>query len=119
MGTFQPSLLSQIGSFTMLSAIGLFLVLYTGYGILLYVYRLTLHPLARFPGPKLAAASLSHKHRYLWKIKQLHEIYGPVVRINPNHIHIHDPDYFDEIYTGGRRKRDRILGTCMHPRLEL
>ncbi|KAG6366820.1 hypothetical protein INS49_001001 [Diaporthe citri] len=81
-----------------------------------WVYRITLHPLAKFPGPKLAAATFwyeayydlwPHQHRYLWKIKELHEKYGPIVRINPIHIHIHDPDYFDDIYAGGRRKRDR------------
>ncbi|OQE10007.1 hypothetical protein PENVUL_c005G07059 [Penicillium vulpinum] len=118
MGSYTPqsSLLAQIGSLTTVNAIGLFLVSYTVYTILLYVYRLTLHPLAKFPGPKLAAASFwyeayydlwPYKHRYLWKIKELHDIYGPIVRINPNHIHIHDPDYFDDIYAGGRRKRDR------------
>ncbi|KAK2770549.1 Trichodiene oxygenase 7 [Colletotrichum kahawae] len=40
-------------------------------------------------------------------IKELHDEYGPIVRINPIHIHIYDPDYLDEIYAGGKHKRNR------------
>ncbi|KAF2773718.1 benzoate 4-monooxygenase cytochrome P450 [Teratosphaeria nubilosa] len=80
------------------------------------VYRLTSHPLAKFPGPKLAAATYlyeiyydlyPHKLRYLWQIEKLHEKYGPIVRINPTQIHINDPDFLDEIYASGKRKRNR------------
>lgn len=88
------------------------------YWLVIFVYRITLHPLAKFPGPKLAAATFwyefyfdlfPYRLRYLWKIEQLHKQYGPIVRINPIHLHIHDPDYLDEIYSGstGRRKRNR------------
>ncbi|KAF2024303.1 cytochrome P450 [Setomelanomma holmii] len=46
--------------------------------------------------------------QYLWKIKQLHEQYGPIIRINPIQIHIHDHAYFDTIYaSGSNHKRDR------------
>ncbi|KAI9038276.1 uncharacterized protein KD926_010932 [Aspergillus affinis] len=32
---------------------------------------------------------------------------GPIIRINPNKIHIHDPDYFDQVYhqTNGRTNK--------------
>jgi hypothetical protein len=54
------------------------------YLIALAVYRLTLHPLARFPGPKLAAISRYYEAyfdvvqngQYTFKIKQLHKQYG-------------------------------------------
>lgn len=47
-------------------------------------YRLFLSPLARFPGPKLAAATLWYEFyydvvkqgQYTFKIKELHERYG-------------------------------------------
>lgn len=47
-------------------------------------YRLFLHPLAKFPGPKLAAIStlyegyydVVHQGRYLWQIEKLHKQYG-------------------------------------------
>ncbi|CAN9352420.1 unnamed protein product [Alternaria alternata] len=49
-----------------------------------------------------------HRFQYLWKIKQLHEEYGPIIRINPLQVHIHDADYFDTIYASGvNHKRDR------------
>lgn len=90
--------------------------LYLLYGLSVCIYRVTLHPLARFPGPKLAAATFWYefyydlfprKLQYLWKIEELHKRYGPIVRINPIHLHINDPDYLDEIYAGGKRKRNR------------
>ncbi|KAJ5462572.1 benzoate 4-monooxygenase cytochrome P450 [Penicillium sp. IBT 31633x] len=94
----------------------LLVLLYFLYGIVICIYRITLHPLARFPGPKLAGATFwyefyydlfPHKLQYLWKIDELHERYGPIVRINPIHLHINDPEYLDEIYAGGKRKRNR------------
>lgn len=32
---------------------------------------------------------------------------GPIIRINPHEIHVSDPDFYDEIYTAGSRKRDK------------
>jgi cytochrome P450 len=32
---------------------------------------------------------------------------GPIVRINPDELHIKDSEYFDEIYTSSNRKRDK------------
>ena len=70
------------------------------------IYRLYFSPTSKFPGSKLAAASYWHEtyfdvvkgHSYIWKIKEMHEKYGPVIRTNPDDVHIHDPDFFDDLY---------------------
>lgn len=49
-------------------------------------------PLSRFPGPKLAAATLGFEFyydvilqgQYTWKIRELHEKYGPFPIYQPN-----------------------------------
>ncbi|ROV86802.1 hypothetical protein VMCG_10851 [Cytospora schulzeri] len=74
----------------------------------LVFYRLYLHPLSNFPGPRLAAAThwyeayfeLVHNGGSLYaaKIRQLHAEYGPVVRINPNEISVNDAQFHDELY---------------------
>ncbi|PMD38683.1 cytochrome P450 [Hyaloscypha variabilis F] len=87
-------------------------VLYVVYGI---VWRLYWSPIAKFPGPKLAAVTLWYEFyydvlkngRYMWEIENMHEKYGPIVRINPYELHINDPDYYDEVYAGGGKKRDK------------
>ncbi|KIX97850.1 uncharacterized protein Z520_06628 [Fonsecaea multimorphosa CBS 102226] len=85
----------------------LFFILY-GLGLLLLttilkiIYRLTLHPLARFPGPKLAAITnlyavnhdLITKDSLVKHLKALHDKYGPIVRVRPNELHIFDWDAY-------------------------
>ncbi|PYH90327.1 cytochrome P450 [Aspergillus ellipticus CBS 707.79] len=75
------------------------------------------HPLSRFPGPKLARASyllefyydLILVGQYTKRIVEMHEVYGPLVRINPNEIHCSDPSFINEIYAVGGRKRDKPI----------
>ncbi|KAL1389706.1 cytochrome P450 [Phyllosticta capitalensis] len=73
------------------------------------VYRITLHPIASIPGPKLAAITglyeawynCVRRGRYYLKYEEMHDIYGkrPVVRIRPNEVHIRDPNYFDVLFS--------------------
>jgi hypothetical protein len=96
------------------------------------VYRLYFSPVAKFPGPKLAALTLWYRipsarfwnwqltccryefyydvvcrGQYTFEIKRMHEKYGPIVRINPYELHIETPEYYDEIYAGGGKRRDK------------
>jgi cytochrome P450 len=45
--------------------------------------------------------------QYTFHIIELHKKYGPIIRINPFEVHIADPAFIDEVYTGTSRKRDR------------
>jgi len=37
----------------------------------------------------------------------MHEQYGPIVRINPEEVHIQDADYYDQVYAGSTHKRNK------------
>ncbi|ERF76666.1 hypothetical protein EPUS_09342 [Endocarpon pusillum Z07020] len=96
---------------TVLSAVGLVVF----YLIYLVVYRLFLSPISKFPGPKLAALTYWYEFwydvvaepEYTFKIGRLHKQYGSILRINPDEIHISAPDFYDTIYAGSGRKRDK------------
>ncbi|KAK8221457.1 cytochrome P450 [Phyllosticta capitalensis] len=73
------------------------------------LYQAVLHPLAKYPGPRLAAVI------NLWKayhvavgdyehaILALHQKYGSVVRIGPNHVDISSADAVKDVFlTGGK-----------------
>ncbi|KAG9234593.1 benzoate 4-monooxygenase cytochrome p450 [Amylocarpus encephaloides] len=88
-----------------------------GYQIFKLTYNLFFHPLRHIPGPKLAAATYLEEFyydvvlygRYTNRIKEMHEQYGPLVRISPDEIHCNDSLFIDEIYAGGNRKRDKPI----------
>ncbi|KAH8723051.1 cytochrome P450 [Phaeosphaeriaceae sp. PMI808] len=90
---------------------------YILYLVGLGVWRLHLHPLAKFPGPRLAALTLWYEcywdvvkgGQYFREIERLHSIYGPIVRISPEELHVKDPEWFNELYPVGNRKRDKYV----------
>ncbi|KAE8380452.1 cytochrome P450 [Aspergillus bertholletiae] len=87
------------------------------YLIVRSIYRLYFHPLRSFPGPKLAALTHAYEFYYdgvkggqfIWEIQRMHEIYGPIVRINPRELHIKDPYYFDTIFTSRKQAKDPFM----------
>ncbi|CZR53570.1 related to cytochrome P450 [Phialocephala subalpina] len=74
--------------------------------IALAIYRLHFSPLARFPGPKLAALTwwyeayyeILRNGHYYREIDRMHDIYGPIVRVAPDELHIRDSKFFDNVY---------------------
>ena len=60
------------------------LAAWTAWVVGLVLYRFFLHPLAKFPGPKLAIATYWYEFyydvikgaKYTWKLSELHEKYG-------------------------------------------
>ena len=78
------------------------------------IYRLTLHPLAGLPGPKLAGATLWYEFwfdvvkegKYQFEIQRLHMTYeSPIIRIGPNGVHVNDAAFADVVLAGAGQKR--------------
>ncbi|EXJ64290.1 hypothetical protein A1O7_00626 [Cladophialophora yegresii CBS 114405] len=85
------------------------------YLLALATWRLYLCPQAHIPGPTLAKLTYWYEFyydvvlggQYIWKIRTLHEQYGPLLRINPEEVHIDDADFYDQVYAGPTHKRDK------------
>jgi cytochrome P450 len=86
------------------------------YCIVLVIRRVYFSPISHFPGPKLAIATFWYQFyydvvlggQYIWKVRDLHKKYGPIVRINPYELHVDDPDFLEDIFVGpGTHKRDK------------
>ncbi|GAM37558.1 benzoate 4-monooxygenase cytochrome P450 [Talaromyces pinophilus] len=87
--------------------------------ILTAIYNIWFHPLAKFPGPKIAVIGpwyeayydIIKDGRYLWQIEKMHEKYGPIVRVNAHELHIKDVTYYAEVYSGSTRKVNKDAGS--------
>lgn len=68
------------------------------------MYNLFFHPLRHFPGPLIARASPFYRHykfvrgELVYKCKDLHDKYGPVVRVSPNELSFISAQAWKDIY---------------------
>lgn len=101
-----------------------------GQYVIRIVYRVFFSPLAKFPGPKLAAMTSLYefyfdyvkKAKYCFEIERMHQVYGesnifplrssvylnstgPIVRINPRELSIADTSFYDKVYVSGSVRR--------------
>lgn len=89
-----------------LAVIG-FLVLIVGFLFNFIVHPLYLSPLSKIPGPRLYAVTQWRIALDEWngtrtkRIDQLHQRYGPVVRIGPNEVHFNSLSALRTIYGAG------------------
>ncbi|KAI9720219.1 MAG: hypothetical protein M1812_003037 [Candelaria pacifica] len=110
-------LTSSLASIGFIRFIPLLLSLFVLYRTVETVYSVYFGPLSKVPGPKLAAATHwyeiyydAYKPGLYWQVvKEMHQKYGPIVRVNPNEVHFDDPEYYNKIYnnTGKWDKDDR------------
>jgi len=97
-------------------------VFFVTYSTLLSIYRLYFHPLAHFPGPKLAAATRWYQfyfeiikqpgRQFMFEIDRMHAQYGPIVRVTPKELHINDPEFYNKLYRSGSAVRDKRPPSC-------
>ncbi|RFU25703.1 hypothetical protein B7463_g10633, partial [Scytalidium lignicola] len=80
------------------------------------IYRITFHPLARFPGPKFRAISTIP---HAWStasgnlphdLSDLHKNYGDVVRFEPNSLTFISPEAWNDIYSHARARANPKVG---------
>lgn len=87
-----------------------------GWVVLRVVYNLYFHPLARFPGPWLAATSILWSIRNMrsgrspFNIAEAHKKYGPIIRIAPNQLSVSDAGAWKEIYGHHPREKTFLKG---------
>ncbi|KAI0399650.1 putative cytochrome P450 [Xylaria palmicola] len=80
------------------------------------VYRVFLSSLAKFPGPKLAAATSWYEAYFDLRsanfprvLETLHDKYGPIVRVNPWELSIRDPEFYNELYVSAGKRRTNLI----------
>ncbi|RHZ46023.1 cytochrome P450 [Aspergillus thermomutatus] len=77
--------------------------------LIVSLYRLYFHPLARYPGPLLCRISILPSLYYAWTgdrhlfVDKLHEAYGKVLRLEPNLISICTPNAIKTVYGPGTK----------------
>ncbi|KAI1493858.1 cytochrome P450 [Biscogniauxia mediterranea] len=91
------------GRFTLLQVLIGAISLGVGYILYTVVYNIFFHPLRKYPGPKLWAISKvpfavlfvsGNAHK---KVKELHDKYGDIVRVGPNHLSFLGPQAWREL----------------------
>ena len=90
----EGSLLAHVDPVPALCAV------FVSYVVSLVTYRITLHPLAKFPGPLLAKVTelyplYRNRHPTFWR---LHEKHGDFVRYGPNQISVNTATRLKTIY---------------------
>lgn len=82
------------------------------------VYNLFFHPLRHFPGPfwhrasRLPWAIRHARGEQAFHTQRLHDQYGPVVRIGPNHLSFTNPQAWKDIYgnrAGGEMPKSKLF----------
>ncbi|KAL8951297.1 MAG: hypothetical protein Q9222_002719 [Ikaeria aurantiellina] len=89
--------------------------------ILISIYRLKLHPLAKYPGPCLAALTDWYSVYHLFigdrheDFHRLHQKYGRFVRFGPNRISINSDTALKTIYsTNANVQKSQVYSTYKH-----
>jgi len=97
-----PELIHKYPPATIVAGLSVVGVIYL---VALATYRLYFSPLAKFPGPKLAAATILPKLWHLTRgelvnwVSSLHREYGPIVRVGPHELSFIHAQAWQDIYS--------------------
>ncbi|KAF5963416.1 Isotrichodermin C-15 hydroxylase [Fusarium coicis] len=97
---------------SLITILGASVLLSLAYLVSVVLYNLLFHPLASVPGPKIYACSqLPYLRkiaagRWPFRLTELHDKYGPVVRFGPNDVSFITAEAWKEIY--GHRKKGEL-----------
>ncbi|KAI6358788.1 hypothetical protein MCOR25_007224 [Pyricularia grisea] len=101
---FAHSLSTIPGTSNLSSLIKFFLFSFIVFQSLTWLYRITFHPLAKYPGPKIwGATALAQtwyalQGEFAFKVAELHAEYGPVVRIGPGAVSYINEEAWEDIH---------------------
>ncbi|KAI0465626.1 cytochrome protein [Xylaria cf. heliscus] len=97
--------------------VGLAMAVITLYLLGLGYYRLYINPLASIPGPKLAGLTgwvegyyelfCGEGGQFMFKYREWHKKYGPIIRISPYEVHIKDSSFYESLYATNRQPAKR------------
>ena len=104
----HQSLVSKLSFLNIVACIAAFLCLRFA---AILVHRFYFHPLAKVPGPRIATATRLYEFWYQGvqhtkfpqKIKELHEKYGPIVRISPEEVSLNDSEFNVDFFMHDRK----------------
>ncbi|KAJ5662422.1 Cytochrome monooxygenase lcsI [Penicillium maclennaniae] len=108
-------MLPAIETFTMTSTISLVAIALAAYLLWTIFYNLYIHPLSKYPGPKVAACTdllnlyWTSTGQYYYKLKELHDQYGDVVRVGPHTLVYRSPQAWKDIYSHRKHNTHSFL----------
>ncbi|KAL9072505.1 MAG: hypothetical protein Q9161_003517 [Pseudevernia consocians] len=109
-----PEMVSTLKSDISRSSLALFagVLIVSYFLILIPIYNVFFHPLRKYPGPKLwAASALPWGFAFLsgsWhnKVMDLHSKYGHTVRIAPDELSYDIPEAWEDVYSRGTTRKE-------------
>ncbi|KAJ2997361.1 hypothetical protein NUW58_g678 [Xylaria curta] len=108
-----PHLSELLSHISPIAVVGTSLLAWSIYIAGLVIYRLWFHPLAGFPGPTLAAATGWYEWyfqcwlegQYIFETEKMVKKYGPIIRVNPEELFIHDAEFYNDLYVTESTRR--------------
>ncbi|KAH8899040.1 cytochrome P450 [Thozetella sp. PMI_491] len=118
----SPEMVSNLDAAALQSITTIVLGAVSVYATARSIYNLYFHPLAQFPGPKIAAISNVWygyhwlTGRYPWAIQDALRKYGDVVRIAPNELVFVSPQAFNDIFCPQQKGLELFVKTDFNNR---